>query len=171
MQRTIALILGMLIAGIAASSAHPAKIDWSQIKPVDAAEMKWLVVEQTADSRAMFGIPDSDGALLWFDCIAKGSIALSYVDHQLQPFAQYHVHLKTGSRAIEVAGKTGERLQLDDLVILQTAPITDKQFLTNLKKGDDLALVIDQEKKGRLNALALPGHGSALDPFFKACGV
>lgn len=170
MRRTM-LILAAVIATVATTSARNAKIDWANIKPVEGSDMKWLVVEQTNDSRAMFGIPDSDGALLWFDCAAKGSITLTYVDSQLEPHAKYHVHLKSGARTIDVAGKTDERLELDDLVFLTTASISDKPFLANLKKGDPLALVIDREKKGRFNALSLPTHASTLDPFFKACGL
>jgi len=164
-------LTALLIAAHGLASALGANVDWSQAKPVDAPDMTWLVVEQTNNGRAMFGIPDSDGALLWFDCIAKGSLELSYVDSQLEPHAKFHVHLKSGARAIEVAGKTGERLQLDDLVVLQSAAIADKRFLTNLTKGEALALMIDHDKKGRFTAFSLPAHGSTLNPFFKACGL
>src|SRR6185295_7393808 len=170
MRRTI-LILALAVAAAVAANADNAKIDWAAIKPVNETEMKWFVVEQTNDRRAMFGIPESDGALLWFDCAAKKSLTLTYVDSKLEPRAAYHVHLKAGARTIEVAAKAGERLELDDLVFLTTAAISDKPFLANFKKDDPLAVVIDREKKGRLDAFVLPAHGRALDPFFKACGL
>jgi len=168
MRRTM---LALAVATVAAANAGDEKIDWGAIKLFEGSEMKWLVVEQTNDSRAMFGIPDSDGALLWFDCVAKRSVKLTYVDSQLEPHAKYLVHMKAGVRTIDVTGKTDERVQLDDLVFLTTASITDKAFLANFKKGDRLAFVIDREKKGRFNAFSLPSHGSTLDPFFKACGL
>jgi hypothetical protein len=170
MRRTI-LILSLAVAAAVAANADSAKIDWAAVKPVNETEMKWFVVEQTNDRRAMFGIPESDGALLWFDCAEKKSVTLTYVDSKLEPHADYQVHLKAGGRMIEVAGKTGEKLELDDLVFLTTAAISDASFLANFKKDDPLALVIDRERKGRLDAFVLPPHGRALDPFFKACGL
>lgn len=169
MRQTTALIVGLLMASVVGSSANAGRVDWAKAKPIDPHEMIWLVVEHPDGLKAMFAIPESDGALLWMDCAAKGSLSLTYVDSELQPNTPYRAHLKSGARAISAAAKTADRLELDDLVFLQTAAIKDKQFLTNLKKGKPLALIIEHNTQAHVAAFALPAHGSTLDRFFKAC--
>jgi len=171
MRQATAAIVGILIASFVASSAYAWKVDWAKAKPIDPHEMIWLVAEHPDGLKAMFAIPESDGALLWMDCAAKGSLSLTYVDPELQPNTPYRAHLKSGARAISVAAKTADRLELDDLVFLQTAAISDKPFLTNLKKGEPLALIIEHNTQGHVTAFALPAHGSTLDRFFKACAL
>jgi hypothetical protein len=167
MQKTALLVAA---ASLIASLAHAAPIDWSSVKPVDEPDMVWIVVEHPDGLKAMFAIPESDGGLLWMDCAGKGALKLTYVDSQLQPNTPYRVHLKSGASDTSVAAKTGERLDLDDLVFLETETIADKPFLTNLKKGGQLALIIDNAK-ARFTAISLPPHGTKLDRFFKACKV
>jgi hypothetical protein len=165
MQTTTAL----LALALTASAAFAAPVDWSTVKPVDEPDMVWIVVEHPQGLQAMFAIPESDGGLLWFDCAGKGALKLTYVDSKLQPNTSYHVHLKSGTRDTSAAAKTGDRMVLDDLVFLETAAISDKPFLANLKKGDQLAIIIDHAR-GRFDAVSLPPHGTKLDRFFKACG-
>jgi hypothetical protein len=165
MQETIAL----LVLSLAVSAAYAAPADWSKVKPVDEPDMVWIVVEHPDGLKAMFAIPESDGGLLWMDCVGKGALSLTYVDSRLQPNTPYSVHLKSGARETSVAARTEDRLELDDLVFLKTATINDKPFLGNLKKGKQLALIIDHATKGRFAAELLPPHGSKLDRFFKAC--
>jgi hypothetical protein len=167
MPKTIALLFAA--ASLITSSALAAPIDWSKVKPVDEPDMVWIVVEHPDGLKAMFAIPESDGGLLWLDCAGKRSLSLTYVDSQLQPNTTYRVHLKSGARTTSVAAKTDNRVELDDLVFLTTAPINNKPFLASLKKGGQLALVIDHETKGRFDAVSLPPHGSKLNRFFKAC--
>ena len=169
MRQTITLLFALL--SLVASSALAAPIDWSKVKPVDEPDMVWIVVEHPDGLKAMFAIPESDGGLLWMDCAGKGALSLTYVDPELQPNTPYRAHLKSDARAISVAAKTADRLELDDLVFLQTAAISDKPFLTNLKKGEPLALIIEHNTQGHATALALPAHGSTLDRFFKACAL
>jgi len=169
MHKTIALLFAL--STLVASSALAAQVDWTKVKPVDEPDMVWIVVEHPDGLKAMFAIPESDGGLLWFDCAGKGALSLTYVDSQLQPNTPYRVHLKSGARTTSVAAKTKDRLELDDLVFLTTAAIKDKPFLANLKKGKQLALIIDHAAKGRFAAISLPPHGSKLDRFFKACGL
>lgn len=165
MQETIAL----LILSLAVSTASAAPIDWAKVKPVDEPDMVWIVVEHPDGLKAMFAIPESDGGLLWMDCAGKRALSLTYVDSRLQPNTPYSVHLKSGARKTSVAAKSGDRLDLDDLVFLETATISEKKFLANLKRGKQLALIIDHATKGRFDAVALPPHGSRLNRFFKAC--
>jgi hypothetical protein len=165
MHKTTALIL----LSLAVSTASAAPIDWTKVEPVDEPDMVWIVVEHPDGPKAMFAIPESDGGLLWMDCAGKRALSLTYVDSRLQPNMPYSVHLKSGARETSVAAKSGDRLDLDDLVFLETATISDKTFLANLKKGKQLALIIDHATKGRFDAVALPPHGSKLNRFFKAC--
>jgi len=167
MQRTIALLF--TAASLITSTAYAAPIDWSNVKPVDEPDMVWMVVDHPNGAQAMFAIPESDGGLLWMDCAGKGALSLTYVDSQLQPNTPYRVHLKSGARTTSVAAKTKDRLELDDLVFLTTTAIKDKPFLASLKKGEQLALIIDHATKGRFAAELLPPHGAKLDRFFKAC--
>lgn len=164
-MKTIAFLFA---ASLAASTAYAAQVDWSSVKPVDEPDMVWMVVEHPDGLKAMFAIPESDGGLLWMDCAGKGALTLTYVDSKLQPNMPYTVHLRSGTRDTSAAAKTGDRMDLDDLVFLETAAINDKPFLANLKKGDQLAIIIGHAK-GRFDAVALPPHGSKLDRFFKAC--
>jgi hypothetical protein len=166
MQKTALLFAA---ASLVATIAYAAPIDWSGVKPVDEPDMVWIVVEHPDGLKAMFAIPESDGGLLWMDCTGERALKLTYVDSQLQPNTPYRVHLKSGARDTSVAAKAGDRLDLDDLVFLETEAIKDKPFLSNLKKGGQLALIIDHATKGRFAAVALPPHGSKLDRFFKAC--
>lgn len=161
----------LLVFSFAASAADAAPIDWSKVKPVDEPDMIWLVIEHADGLQAMFAIPESDGGLLWMDCAGKGALSLTYVDSRLEPHTPYRVHLKSGAHETSVAAKTEDRLELDDLVFLTTATIRDKPFFGNLKKGKQLALIIDHANKGRFAAVSLPPHGSKLGRFFKACGL
>jgi hypothetical protein len=166
MQKTALLLTA---ASLIATTAYAAPVDWSGVKPVDEPDMVWIVVEHPDGLKAMFAIPESDGGLLWMDCAGKGALKLTYVDSRLQPNTPYRVHLKSGARDTSVAAKAGDRLELDDLVFLETETINDKPFLSNLKKGGQLALIIDHATKGRFAAERLPPHGAKLDRFFKAC--
>ncbi len=165
MRKTTALIL----LSLTASAANAAPADWSKVKPVDEPDMVWIVVEHPDGLKAMFAIPESDGGLLWMDCAGKGALQLTYVDSRLEPHTPYEVHLKSGAHETAVASKTDERLELDDLVFLTTAAIKNKPFLTSLKRGEQLAIIIDHATKGRFAAELLPPHGAKLDRFFKAC--
>jgi hypothetical protein len=167
MNKTIALLFAVM--SLITPAAYAAPIDWSTVKPVDEPDMVWMVVDHPNGAQAMFAIPESDGGLLWMDCAGKSALTLTYVDSRLQPNTAYRVHLKSGARTTSVAARTKDRLELDDLVFLTTATIKDKPFLGNLKKGEQLALIIDHAAKGRFAAELLPPHGSKLDRFFKAC--
>ena len=79
MRQTIALIVGILIASFVGSSANAWKVDWAKAKPIEPHEMIWLLAEHPDGLKAMFAIPESDGALLWMDCAAKGSLSLTSI--------------------------------------------------------------------------------------------
>ena len=168
-MKTVAIAL---LAAALAASAGATDINWSAIKPIDAPEMKWQSVQQGDGMRGMFAIPESDGVLLWMACAGKGAITLSYIDATFEPMTHYIVHMKAGPQAISMQAQASERWELDDLVELKTPPITDKQFLKNLTKGEPLSIVMTREgRAATTTAVKLPPPGKTLNPFFKSCGL
>jgi hypothetical protein len=164
-------VVSAVVLGAAMSaSASAGSVDWSKAKRIPDEGLQWGVIPlDGGEVDAFFGRPESDYVVVRVGCPAPRTLAFSYIDSTMKPQAKYRVHARTGQHEFLIAGATGERWELDDLVELKFGPTATRQLYDDLKGGAELALVIEEVSGPWSTGVAMPGDAKALAPFFAAC--
>lgn len=157
---------GTLLA--APSTAAGPALDWSSAPVVNDATLLWMLQIDGSIVSASYGLPESDYVVLTLNCDGAGKLTASHMDPQFEPFARYDIHLRAGRIESRASGTTRERLELDDLVELAFLLPSDKQFLRQLKQGENLSILFTGPGKRNVG-LTLPMPVADLEPLFKAC--
>ncbi len=141
------------------------------VLPADASEYRWIGQITEDGSALSYAIPESDGIKIDFHCDRKTRAIVVNYEHQPKAAkggGKFDIRLSVRGRdpgvSVTIAA-TGQRLELDDLFVLQGQTRMTPALRRLLADGGALLVEVD----GKAEEIPLKGITAAARQLFASC--